>query len=57
MLREPTTLANIARLIGKTLELDYGIDPARLFEQAGIDANGLPPIMIGQSSDIQMVMA
>lgn len=37
MLYEPTTLATIARLIGETLEKDYGIDPAQAFEQANID--------------------
>ena len=41
MLHEPTTLSNIARLIGKTLEKDYGIDQARLFEQAQVDAKEL----------------
>ncbi len=39
MIREPTSLSTIARLIGKTLEMDYGIDPARLFEQVQIDQN------------------
>ncbi len=39
MLREPTTLANVARIIGATLERDYGIDPARLYEQVKIDAS------------------
>ena len=39
MLREPTTLANVARIIGTTLEKEYGIDPARLYEQLGIDAS------------------
>jgi AraC-like DNA-binding protein len=39
MLREPTTLANVARIIGVTLEKDYGIDPARLYEQVNIDAS------------------
>ena len=37
MLYEPTTLATVARLIGETLEKDYGIDPAPAFEQANID--------------------
>jgi hypothetical protein len=32
MLYEPTTLANVARLIGETLQKDYGIDPAPIFE-------------------------
>ena len=39
MLYEPTTLATVARLIGETLENDYGIDPAPAFEQANIDTN------------------
>ena len=37
MLYEPTTLATVARLIGETLDKDYGIDPAPAFEQANID--------------------
>ena len=37
MLYEPTTLASVARLIGETLEADYGIDPASIFVQLGID--------------------
>jgi len=37
MLYEPTTLANVARLIGETLQKDYGIDPAPIFEQVKID--------------------
>jgi AraC-like DNA-binding protein len=37
MLYEPTTLATVARLIGETLEKEYGIDPAPAFEQARID--------------------
>ena len=37
MLYEPTTLATVARLIGETLEKDYGIDPGPAFEQANID--------------------
>lgn len=39
MLYEPTTLATVARLIGETLEKDYGIDPAPAFAQANIDTN------------------
>jgi AraC-like DNA-binding protein len=39
MLYEPTTLANIARLIGETLQKDYGIDPAPVFEQVKIDTS------------------
>jgi AraC-like DNA-binding protein len=37
MLSEPTVLVNVARLVGETLEQDYGIDPAGLFAQVGID--------------------
>jgi len=37
MLYEPTTLATVARLIGETLAREYGIDPAPILEQAGID--------------------
>jgi AraC-like DNA-binding protein len=37
MLYEPTTLASVARLIGETLEKDYGIEPAPIFEQAKVD--------------------
>jgi AraC-like DNA-binding protein len=37
MLTEPTTLANIARIIGETLQKDYGIDPAPIYEQVKID--------------------
>jgi AraC-like DNA-binding protein len=37
MLYEPTTLASIARLIGETLQEDYGIDPEPIFEQVHID--------------------
>ncbi len=37
MLYEPTTLASVARLVGETLEKDYGIDPARIFGQVKID--------------------
>jgi len=39
MLYEPTTLASVARLIGETLEQDYGVDPGPLFAQANIDTN------------------
>ena len=39
MLYEPTTLANVARLIGETLQKDYGIDPAPIFEQVKIDTS------------------
>lgn len=37
MLNEPTTIASVARLVGETLETDYGIDPAPLFARAKID--------------------
>jgi AraC-like DNA-binding protein len=37
MLNEPTTLASVARLVGETLESDYGVDPAPLFARARID--------------------
>ncbi len=37
MLYEPTTLANVARVVGETLEQEYGVDPAPLFAEARID--------------------
>ena len=37
MLYEPTTLASVARLVGETLQKDYGIDPAPIFGQVKID--------------------
>ena len=37
MLSEPTVLVNVARLVGETLEQDYGIDPAGLFAKVNID--------------------
>ena len=37
MLYEPTTLANVARIIGETLHKDYGLDPAPIFDQVKID--------------------
>lgn len=37
MLYEPTTLATIPRLIGETMQRDYGIDPLPAFRQANID--------------------
>lgn len=37
MLFEPTTLSSVARLIGKSLEEDYGIDPGPIFRELGID--------------------
>jgi AraC-like DNA-binding protein len=39
MLYEPTTLASVARLVGETLEKDYGIDPVRIFAQVNIDTS------------------
>lgn len=39
MLYEPTTLSSVARLIGETLQKDYGIDPAPIYVQAKIDAH------------------
>jgi AraC-like DNA-binding protein len=39
MLYEPTTLASVARLIGETLEADYGIDPQSTFRQLSIDTS------------------
>ncbi|MGI9249547.1 MAG: hypothetical protein ACR2QI_11050, partial [Woeseiaceae bacterium] len=38
MLYEPTTLASFTRVIGETLEKDYGVDPRPLFAEANIDA-------------------
>ena len=37
MLYEPTTLATIPRLIGETMQHEYGIDPEPAFRQANID--------------------
>ena len=37
MLYEPTTLASVARLVGETLQEDYGIDPADIFAGVRID--------------------
>ena len=39
MLNEPTTISSVARLVGETLEADYGVDPAPLFAKANIDTN------------------
>ena len=39
MLNEPTTISSAARLIGETLQEDYGIDPAPLFEDCDIDTS------------------
>lgn len=37
MLFEPTTLSSVARLIGESLEGDYGIDPQPIFEELHVD--------------------
>ncbi len=37
MLNEPTTISSAARLIGETLQEDYGVDPAPLFDECSID--------------------
>ena len=37
MLDEPTTLANVARVIGETLESEYEADSAAVYEKLGID--------------------
>lgn len=37
MLYEPTTLASVARVVGETLQQEYGIDPAPVFARIGID--------------------
>ncbi len=37
MLNEPTTISSVARLVGETLQADYGVDPAPLFAKANID--------------------
>jgi AraC-like DNA-binding protein len=37
MLYEPTTLSSVARLIGETLQTDYGIDPQPIYAQLGVD--------------------
>jgi AraC-like DNA-binding protein len=39
MLHEPTTLTSVARIIGETLQKDYGIDPAPIFQQVKIDTS------------------
>ena len=41
MILEPTTLAATARVIAETLEQEYGIDPAAVFERAGLDVTQL----------------
>ena len=37
MLFEPTTLSSVARLIGESLEEDYGIDPQPIFKDLRVD--------------------
>lgn len=39
MFSEPTTLVSVARLIGESLQEDYGVDPAPLYAQLGFDTN------------------
>jgi len=41
MLSEPTTISSAARLIGETLETQYGIDYKPLFEEIGMDPGRL----------------
>jgi AraC-like DNA-binding protein len=38
MFSEPTTLASVARLIGETLQGDYGIDPGPIFADVSVDS-------------------
>lgn len=37
MLNEPTTLTSVARLVGDTLNTEYGVDAQPIFNAAGID--------------------
>jgi AraC-like DNA-binding protein len=37
MLNDPTTISSVARLIGETLQDDYGVDPLPLFRESRID--------------------
>lgn len=37
MLNDPTTISSVARLIGETLQNDYGIDPLPLFRESRIN--------------------
>ncbi len=37
MLNDPSTISSVARLIGETLQEDYGIDPAPVFRESRID--------------------
>lgn len=39
MLNEPTTIASVARLIGETLQTEYGTDPAPFFADVQIDTS------------------
>lgn len=41
MLYETTTLATVARLIGESLEGDYGVDPGPVFDELGIQPSEL----------------
>ena len=36
----PTSIANVVYLIGDTLQADYGIDPAPLYEELGVPPDG-----------------
>ena len=37
MLNDPTTISSVARLIGETLQQDYGIDPENMFRDSRIN--------------------
>ena len=37
MLNDPTTISSVARLIGETLQQDYGIDPESMYRETHID--------------------
>ena len=39
MFNEPATLASVARLIWKTLEIEYGVDPGPVFAKLDIDVS------------------
>ncbi len=41
MLLEPTSLSAVAKLIGDTLESEYGVDPGPLFDRVGLDTSKL----------------
>ena len=36
---EPTTIASVARLVGETLQSDYGIDPQTVFAELQVDTS------------------